>query len=256
MDLPLMPRRALALALVVIGAPAHGAAPDRTVDPADVTRRSERVDPGEEVTHFDVGDIDLRLQLAFTGNTLGPQSLITAFFNWFEVQLAADLGVAAFDDFTLGLGLEAFIGRPWIPESVSTLTSAGGADLAWRAASRGALLRASMHYTRLSSFDPYALLLVGPTADTVRAADGPGGTLGRFNSAGLRFGAGAGLNLVSTDRVVGGFELRYLASPRFSRGVGIPLLDAQGAAPDSFDLGRAQRSARGFSWVASIGVRL
>lgn len=247
---------ALLLTLGLSSGSALAARPDRTVDTSDVTRRSERVDPGDRLTHFDIGDLDLRLQLAFTGNTLGPQSLLTAFFNWFEVQLAADFGVAQFDDFTVGIGVEAFLGRPWVPESVSSLTSAGGADLAWRAATRGALARTSMHYTGLSSIDPYAVLLVGPTADTVRAVDRPGGALGRFNTAGLRFGAGAGLNIISTDRIIGGFELRYLASPRFSRGVGIPLETAEGLAEDTFDLGRAQRSPRGFSWVAAIGIRL
>lgn len=239
------------LALLVLGS---ASAQDRTLDEDDVLRRSERVDPGEELVHFDVGDLDLKLQLGFAGNSFGPQTLLTAFLNWFEVQLSGDIGVYQTGDYTIGLGLEAWIGRPWIPESVTELRSQAGAELNWRAVTRGLLARATMHYTGLSTIDPYAVVLVGPSADGVRAIDRQTDAHGTFRTAGLRVGVGAGLNLITTDRVVAGFELRYLATPRFQRGEDVPLR-VDGEPTDSFTVGRAQRSPRGFAWIIAIGLR-
>jgi len=234
----------------------HALAADRTVAPDDVVRRRERVDPGEELSDFDPGDVDLRLQLGFTGSGYGPQTLLTAFFNWFEVQGAVDLGVARFGETTLGLGVEATLGRPWLPESVAPLASARGADLSWRAASRAVLARATLHYTGLSALDPYLVAFAGPGSDTVRGFDPDSGAVGRYRSGALRLGAGGGVDIVTRDRVTGGLELRYLGTARFAKGVDVPVIDRAGDTIDTFTLGRAQRPPGGFSWVVSIGVRL
>lgn len=235
--------------------PTVALAQDRTIDADDVVRRRERVDPGEEITDFDVGDLDIKLQLGFAGNSLGPQTLITSFFNWFEIQLSADLGVIQHESVTLGVGLEAWIGRPWIPESVAALSSEAQRGLDWRAATRGVVFRSTLHYTGLSALDPYASVILGPSFDVVRAWDRPVGASGHFTSTGIRFGVGAGLNVVSKDRIVGGVELRYMASPRFRRGEDLPLVDGEGEVVDSFTIGRAQRAPRGFTWIGSIGLR-
>lgn len=230
-------------------------AQDRTLDTDDVVRRRERVDPGDEVSDFNVGDLDVKVQLGFAGNSLGPQTLITSFFNWFELQLSADLGVIEHETVTLGLGVETWLGRPWIPETVADMTSTEGRPLDWRAATRGVVLRSTLHYTGLSSLDPYVSLILGPSFDVVRVWDRPEGSTGKFTSTGLRMGVGGGLNVVTSDRIVAGVELRYMASPRFRTGQAIPIMDSSHEAIDSFNIGRAQRAPRGFSWIGSVGLR-
>jgi hypothetical protein len=236
--------------------PLLAVATDRGLDADDLTRRRERVDPGAEVGDFDPGDADLRLYVAFVGDTPGPQSIVTAFFDWFEVGAAFDLGVARLGQGTVGLGLETFVARPWIAESVAPLVSEGGADLRWRAASRGVVARATWHYTGFSALDPYVVALAGPTADVIRVFDRAAPADGRFRSGGLRFGGGAGVSTVDKQRILAAFELRYLGAPRFRRPGAIDLTDADGATVDTALPGRAQRPPAGFGWVASIGVRL
>jgi len=219
--------------------------------------RSERVDPGEEPSDFDQGDLELKVRLGFTGNSLFPQTILTAFFNWFELQGTVDYGVYQREYLTLGVGAEAWIGRPWIPEAISNLESGSGQALDWRSTTRGIAFRGTAHYTWLSSFDPYAVVLVGPTLDTVfaRRTDRDDAR-GRRTSGGLRLGGGGGINIVSEDRVMGGLELRYLVATRFKSGEGVPIESTvDGSTIDTFDVGRAQRPPRGFSWVAFVGVR-
>lgn len=216
----------------------------------------ERVDPGEEPSDFNVGDWDLKVRLGFAGNGYGPQTFVTAFFNWFELQLCAETGLFEVEYLSLGLGVEAWIGRPWIPEVVTSLDSDGGAELDWRATTRGAAGRLTAHYTWLSSFDPYAVVLVGPTSDVVRAERADRDAIGRHHSFGLRVGVGGGIHVVTSDRVLLGGELRYLIGTRFTRGQDVPIEDGSGLAIDTFDVSRAQRPPRGLSWVATIGVRL
>ena len=149
------------------------------------SKRSERVDPGGEVSDFDKGDLEVKLRLGFSGNSLLPQTLVTAFFNWFELQANVDYGVYQREYLTLGIGAEAWLGRPWVPEAVSKLESDSGAELDWRSTARGIAVRGTAHYTWLSSFDPYAVVLVGPSLDTVYARradrDDPGRVVhGRF----------------------------------------------------------------------------
>ncbi|MFK7928789.1 MAG: hypothetical protein AB8H79_11420 [Myxococcota bacterium] len=220
------------------------------------TPREERVDPGEETSDFNAGDIELKIRLGFGGNSYFPQTLVTSFFNWFELQGCVDVGVWERDYLTLGLGAELWLGRPWIPEAVSPLTSSAEQELDWRATTRGIALRGTAHYTLLSSFDPYAVVLVGPTVDTVYAARTDRAAVGRTTSGGLRMGAGGGVNVVSNDRVMGGLELRYLVSTRFRSGVDIPIETEDGVSIDQFTITRSQRPPRGFSWVAFVGVRL
>ncbi len=224
----------------------------------DDDRRTPRVDPGEEPADFDFGDTDVKFRFAFSGSRLGPQTLLTSFFNWFEVQAFVDTAVYQEDRWTLGIGAEVGIGRPFIPEGISELSSDADVPLAWRATSRTLSARASAHYTGLSTFDPYLVGIVGPTLDSVYARRPDRvNVVGRRTSAGLRFGAGAGVNIVTADRVTGGLELRYLGGTRFRSGADIPIIDQEtGSTVDQFSIGKDQRMPRGFSWVVSIGVRL
>jgi hypothetical protein len=216
----------------------------------------ERVDPGEEVADFNPGDWDLKVRLGFSGNSYSPLTLFSAFLNWFDLQLVADRGVWERDYLSIGVGVEAFVGRPWLPEATSTLRSDGGADLSWRAATHGLAFRGTAHYTWLSAFDPYVVVLAGPTVDTVRAVRADRAAVGRFTTGGLRLGAGVGASYVSADRILGGLELRYLVAPRFRSGTDIPLVTPGGDTLDRYDVGRAQRPPRGFSWVFYVGIRL
>ena len=223
--------------------------------PPMLSARSERVDPGEETSDFNTGDVEVKIRLGFGGNSYFPQTLITSFFNWFELQACLDVGVWEREYLTVGLGAEMWLGRPWIPEAVSPLTSQAEAELDWRATTRGIGFRATAHYTWLSSFDPYAVVIVGPTLDTVFAQRTDRDAVGRVTSGGLRLGGGGGVNIVSEDRVMGGLELRYLVATRFRSGVDVPIDAPDGSTIDRYDITRSQRPPRGFSWVAFVGVR-
>lgn len=214
-------------------------------------------DPQEadEPSDFNDGDWEVRVRLAFSGNGYGPQTLVTAFFNWFEIGLGAEHGVYEREYLSLGVGVEGWIGRPWLPEAASTLTSDAGADLDWRASSQGLAFRGTAHYTWLSSFDPYLVVLAGPSLDTVRAARIDREAVGRYTSGGLRLGAGGGISIVSSDRIMGGAELRYLIAPRFRSGQNVPLRDEADVTVDQVDIGRPQRPPRGLSWTFFVGMR-
>ena len=216
----------------------------------------ERVDPGQEPSDFNAGDWDLKVRLGFAGNGYGPQTIVTAFFNWFELQLCAETGLLEIEYLSLGLGVEAWIGRPWIPEVITSLESDGGSELNWRATSRGVAARFTAHYTWLSSFDPYLVAIVGPTSDMVRVERRDRDAIGKHHSFGMRLGLGGGIHVVTTDRILLGGELRYLIGTRFTRGQDVPIVTDGGMTLDTFDVERAQRPPRGLSWVATVGVRL
>lgn len=217
----------------------------------------DRVDVGDEPADFNLGDLEVKLRLGFTGNSLFPQTLLTAFFNWFELQLTADYAIYEEKQLSIGIGAELWLGRPWIPEAISNLEGDSGQALDWRATTRGIAARGTLHYTGLSSFDPYIVGLVGPSLDTVFAKQSNrGDARGRKTTAGGRVGAGAGISIVSEDALMGGLELRYLVATRFRSGEDVPIVsDVDGSQVDTFDVGRAQRPPRGFSWVIFVGTR-
>lgn len=215
--------------------------------------------PGHAPAAFHPGTLEIKIRTAFNGAAYGPFSLVGAFLSWTEFQVAVDGGVFTAGDLSIGLGAEAFYGQPWFLQLLSrgVVGASTGASLRWRLIETGVAGRATFHYGRFETLDPYALVLAGPTLTRmrVRLRTDELSAEGRFATAGMRLGLGGGLAVAAPSGFVGGIELRYLAGFRFQRTAAVELRDDADDLVELFEWSSNQRPPSGASWVFWAGYR-
>jgi opacity protein-like surface antigen len=201
---------------------------------------------------------DLKVRLAFNGYTPGPFSIVTSLAGWNELSLTLDRGVASWRDFTIGFGGALHYGQALILGSLTQpIANYDEVQFRWSMWEAGGTLRATMHYTRLQSVDPY--LMVGAGAGNfhleARVRDWPLTTQERRNIPYLRVEVGAGLSTwLGRSRWIIGGELRYIVSSQFGAEKEL-LLSHDDGSTETFSLFPAHKPPKGFSWIAHVGYR-
>ena len=214
-------------------------------------------EPGLDHT-FQPGTIDVSAGFAFSGFTNAPRSLVTSIFSWGSLHVEADVGLFQLGKATIGVGAEGFYGTPWAARSIlGPFLAVAGVDL--QAHDRGLALRATAHATGLSTFDPYAVGLVGISDWRVGGSFESPSTGDRIEaeltSAGARIGAGAGFNRTTKGGMVYGAELRYLVGTRFRRSQEVVWVKPDGTEEVLYEISGVARPPRGFSWTVTAGKR-
>ncbi|MBN2798689.1 MAG: hypothetical protein JXX28_06020 [Deltaproteobacteria bacterium] len=209
---------------------------------------------------FRDGDIDVMGRFAMNGYGWSPLSALTALIGWYEFQAAVDVGVLEIGDMTLGVGGEIYYTRPYLLEfATETFVNlwSGDENLSWRAVDKGLAGRATVHYTKLASVDLYGVGLLGlrDYALDIDLQAEDYALVGGYETGGLKFGLGAGMNSVNDSGWIGGMELRYLAGYRFKKAASLVLTNPDGEEEELYDMRGAQKPPRGFSWVFQAGHR-
>jgi hypothetical protein len=207
---------------------------------------------------FALGNIDLRFGFSAAGFTQGPGSLVTSLVGWYIADVTVEVGVLQTDRAIVGVGAEVWSGRPLLAElAANTLLGLVDVDADWKARDRGAMARVALHRGDLTTFDPYAVALFGPTAWFIEGSamrDGVG-VEGRAASAGLRAGVGVGFNRIAESGFLWSGELRYTAGFRYRRDQEITYTNPQGEEETLFALRGVMKPPKGFSWVIGAGWR-
>ena len=204
------------------------------------------------------GDTDLRVRFGFNGYTPGPFSLFTAFAGWQEFGIVLDHGVANWRSFTIGVGGDAHYGQAWLLGALTQqVANYDDLQFRWNMWEAGGNLRTTFHWTDLRGVDPYLFGAVGAGVFHLdaRVKDWPRPTMARIDNPYLRIEAGGGLlwRIPKATRFFVGAEARYLVTVQIDPQSSLDLrYDAQSA---TFDLFPQHKPPKGFSWIASVGVR-
>lgn len=204
------------------------------------------------------GDTDLRVRFGFNGYTPGPFSLFTAFAGWQEFGIVLDHGVANWRSFTIGVGGDAHYGQAWLLGALTQqVANYDDLQFRWNMWEAGGNLRTTFHWTDLRGVDPYLFGAVGAGVFHLdaRVKDWPRPAMQRIDNPYLRIEAGGGLlwRIPKATRFFVGAEARYLVTVQIDPQSSLDLTyDGQSA---TFDLFPQHKPPKGFSWIASVGVR-
>lgn len=197
------------------------------------------------------GDIDASLYLGFDGTSLSPTSLALAFGGWNELGGSVEVAILDLDDAVISVGLEGFYARPvfgelWIEshaeENVDVDMAIGGV------LARGSVHLGSSGFAFPAQFDPYAMVVIGPTSGSFRVKWDDASS--RVTEGGIRVGAGVGARWFGDQQWFVDGQLRYL--------VGFAFDHNDVLSPDedhSWTRSRYQRQPRGFQWQIGVGRR-
>lgn len=219
-------------------------------------------DPAE----FRPGDLDLCVEVGFTGTSLSAWSLLTSFFGWSQIAGKVDFGTVRLEPVTLGLGAEAYYSRPWFAELlfeglVNLTSDVHGGTIDLDVYNAGVLGRGTLHVAGgsvgLGSADPYAVALLGPTMGRVDLHwEGQGVTGGGSeNGYGITGGAGGGINFVADSGLMASVELRYLLGLGYRNVSSITVTTDEGETLFEYAESSYQSPMQGFSWALSLGYR-
>jgi hypothetical protein len=205
---------------------------------------------------FRIGDVEVDLRLGFNGTSPNPFTLLTALAGWNELALSVDCGVAAFRDFTIGVGGEIHHGQSLVLGAVSApIANYDDYQFRWAMSASGATVRVTAHDTSLQGIDPYLFAAVGASAFRIEA-----GLVGTdvpprdHVSAAVRLEVGGGLRWrIGVKGWIVGLELRYLFTADTSP-VDRFLFDDDGASA-VFAFADLHQPPKGFSWVVHAGYR-
>jgi hypothetical protein len=201
---------------------------------------------------------DIRLRLGFNGYTPGPFSLFTAFAGWQELGLVVEHGAASWRGFTIGVGAEAHYGQAWLLGALTQrIANYDDYQFRWKMWDAAGSARVAFHWTELRGVDPYLLGAVGAGLFHLdsRVRDWPLDTMERVNNPYLRIEAGGGLLwwIPGSSRFIVGAEARYLVTVQIDPRRALDM-SWQGEQA-TFALFPQHKPPKGFSWVASVGVR-
>lgn len=194
-------------------------------------------------------DVELGVRLAFNDYRPGPFSLFTSLAGWNELALTLDVGAFAWRDFTFSFGGDIHYGGSWILSALTQrIANYDNYDFRWSMWESGATFRASMHYTALSSVDPYLFVGAGGAAFSLRVSERawpqvPPETVLRGT---LRFELGGGVAIpVKSDWRVA-IDLRYLITSQINPVEALVLTNGDEEA--TFTFFPQHKPPKGFSW--------
>lgn len=206
---------------------------------------------------FTSRDTQIRARIAFQGYGPGPFSLFTAFAGWQELGIDFEKGLATWRDFTVTLGGDAHFGQAWILAALSQpIANYDDFRFRWWMWDAGGGVRSGLHYTGLSSLDPYLFAGLGMSAFKFNAevrgwADVP--TAAKVTPA-LRAELGGGLNIpLKAKGLTMGVELRYLITSQFGRATEFDFVNDTELA--TFTFFSRHKPPKGFGWVIHVGYR-